>query len=76
MLARLQQPRDLHGDRRTARDDVAAGGELNRRASERQRIDAVMAAEPFVFVGEEQRQETRIDILRLAGSRQRPSSVA
>src|SRR4029077_11009828 len=74
MLARLQQPCDLHGDRRTAGDDVATGCELNRRATERQRIDAVMAAEPLVFVGEEQRQETRIDTL--PRRREPPASVA
>ena len=53
---------------------MATGRELNRRASERQRIDAVMAAEPLVFVGEEQRQKTRIDIL--LARREPPASVA
>src|SRR4029077_6601717 len=74
MLAGLQQPGDLHGERRTAGDDVATGRELNRRASERQRIDAVMAAEPLVFVGKKQRKETRIDIL--LGRREPPASIA
>jgi len=32
-----------------------------------------LAAKPFVFVGEEQRQETRIDILRVG--REPPASV-
>ena len=43
------------------------------RASERQRIDAVMLAEAFVLVGEQQRQETRIDVLRRR--REPPASV-
>ena len=42
LMPRLHQPRQLHRDGRAARDDVAAGAELKRRPSERQRIDAAV----------------------------------
>ena len=41
---------------------MAGGGKLNRGTSQGQRIDADVAVEPFVFIGEKQLQEARIDI--------------
>ena len=61
--ARLQQPGDLHGDRRAARDDAPAGDELNRGARHRQRVDARMGAEAPVLVGEQHLDIAWIDVL-------------
>ena len=70
--ARLQEPRDLHGQGGRARHDAAVGGELQERAAERQRIDAAMAHEAPVLVREQHRQETRIDV----GARRRQPPAA
>ncbi len=50
MLARLQQPRHLHSEGGAAGNDMAAAGKLSDRARHRHRVDAVMAAEAFVFI--------------------------
>ena len=74
MLARLQQPRHLHGDGRAAGDDVAAAGELCGGARHGHRVDAVMGPETFVFIRKQQFQEPRIDIF--LGRRQPPAPLA
>ena len=71
--ARLEQPRDLHGDGRAARHDAAVRDELERRAGDRQRIDAVVLAEALVLVGDQQIEIARIDVLH--GRGQSPASV-
>ena len=43
-VARLEQPRDLHGQGRAAGNDAAVADELNGRAHHRQRIDAPVLA--------------------------------
>ena len=71
---RLEQARDLHGQRRAAGDDAAVARELPGRARHRQRIDAAMRSGS---AGPRRRaacREARIDIgRRSTGSRQRPS---
>ena len=75
-LPRLEQARDLHGERRAAGDDAAMRDELARRAHRRERIDAAMVAEALVLIGEQHLEVARIDVCsRVAGSRQRPSLV-
>ncbi len=75
MMARLlHQPRELHGDGRAAGNDVAAGHQLIGRARQRQRIDAGMRSEALVFIGEQQVQIGRIDVL-LRVDRQPPAAV-
>ncbi len=71
--ARLEQPRDLHGDGRAARYDAAVRDELERRARDRERIDAEVRAEALVFVRDQQIEIARIDILH--GRRQAPAPV-
>ena len=73
LAARLQEPRHLHGQRRGARHDAAVHEQLRRGAGERQRIDAVVVEEAAVLVGEQHRQEARIDIR--AGRRQPPAAL-
>ncbi len=74
--ARLEQPRHLHGDGRGPGHDAAVAHELRHCAAERERIDAGMRAEALVLVGEQQLEKARIDIVAVAGNRQRPSGVA
>ena len=74
MLARLQQPRHLHGDGRTAGDDVAVAGELECGTAERQQIDAMMLGKAFVLIGKQQLQKARIDVF--LGRRQPPAPLA
>ena len=71
--ARLEQARDLHGDGRAARDDAAMGDELQRRAPNRERIDAKMLAEALVLVRDQQVEIARIDVGD--GRRQPPAPV-
>ena len=61
LAPRLHQPRQLHRDGRAAGDDVAAAAELQRRAPERQRIDAAMRPEPAVFIRQQQLEISGID---------------
>ena len=63
LAARLQQARDLHGQRRAAGDDAPVGREQPRRTHQRQRIDAAMRIKAFVLVGDEQCNEARIDVV-------------
>src|ERR1700687_2114539 len=63
MLARLQQPRHLHGQGRTARYDMAAGGKLDSRPRQRHRIDAMVRTKAFVLIGKQHLQKARVDIL-------------
>ena len=51
MAVRLQQTRHLHGQGRTAGDDVAGVDELERRARQGERVDAPVAVEALVFIG-------------------------
>ena len=68
------QPRHLHGERRAAGDDVAAGAdELARGAHHAPPVDAAMLGEAPVLVGDEHVEEARIDVgLR---HRQAPAAV-
>ena len=60
--ARLKQARDLHRDGRAAGNNAAICDKLERRAHDRERIDAVMLAETLVFVRDQQIEIARIDI--------------
>ena len=60
--ARLEQPRDLHGDGRAARHDAAVRDELHGSARDRERIDADVLAEALVLVGDQQVEIARIDV--------------
>src|SRR5260370_406988 len=71
--ARLDQSRDLHGQRRTAGHDVAANQPLPGRAHKRARVDAAMLIEPPVLIGDKHRQIARIDVMRRR--RQAPAPV-
>ena len=74
LAPRLHQPRQLHRNGRAAGDDVAAGAELQRRAPERQRIDAAMRPEPAVFIRQQQLEISGVDRgLRI--DRQPPAAV-
>ncbi len=72
-FARLDQPRQLHRQGRTARDDAAVAGELFRGPGERQEIDALMLPEPLVLIGHQHLDELRIDLIEVY--RQPPASV-
>ena len=61
---RLQHPRDLHGQRRRARDDAEIGDQLPGGAADGGDIDARMIAEAPVLIGEQQPHIARIDILQ------------
>ncbi len=71
--ARLEQPRDLHGDGRAARHDAAVRHELHGGARDRERIDADVLAEALVLVGDQQVEIARIDVGD--GRGQPPASV-
>ena len=59
----LEQAGDLHGERRAAGDDVAAGEhELPGGADHRLPVDAVMLGEAPVLVGDQHFEEARIDL--------------
>ena len=62
LAARLDQPSDLHGQRRAARDDMAMRDELQDGPAKCQRIDAVMVVETPVLIGDQHAQKLRIDI--------------
>ncbi len=63
VLARLQQPRDLHADRGRTGNDVAICRELPCSAAERERINPEMRWEAFIFIGKEQLEKPRVDVL-------------
>ena len=63
----------LHGDGRPARDNFAARDTLESRAQQRPRVDAPMAVETLVFVGEQQFEIARID--GVDGERQAPAAI-
>ncbi len=73
----FDQPRDLHGERRAARDDVAAGEhELARGAQHALPVDAGMGLEMLVLVGDQHLEEMADRPGRcVTGSRQMPSAV-
>src|SRR5271163_968465 len=73
LVARFDQPRDLHRQRRAAGDDVAARRPLPRGARHRPDIDALMIIEPAVLVADQHRKVARIDLARSDG--QSPASV-
>ena len=73
LVARFDQPRDLHRQRRAAGDDVAARRPLPRGARHRPDIDALMIIEPAVLVADQHREVARIDLARSDG--QSPASV-
>ena len=62
IVARFDQPRHLHRQRRSAGDDMAAREPLRRRARHRAPVDAVVLVEAPVLVGEQHREITRIDL--------------
>ncbi len=61
-VARLDQARHLHRQRRAAGDDAAMADELQKSTAERHRVDAVMIEEAPVLIGNQHAQELRIDI--------------
>ena len=66
-LARLHQPRQLHRQRRAARDDAAVAGELAGGAQQRQDVDALMIPEALVLVGDQHLHELRVDLVEIGG---------
>ena len=70
--ARLEQPRHLHGEGRGARDDTALARPLRRGAQHRQGVDAGMAREALVLVGDQHAQVERIDLGRVDRQAPRP----
>ena len=58
----LEQPRDLHGEGRAARNDVPLAHELVSGAAERERIEAAMRRKALVLIGEERLEIARIDV--------------
>ena len=69
----LEQARDLHGQRRAARHDVAGGEGLRGGAGEGQRVDAGVAAEAAVLEGGELGEVARVD--GVERDRQPPAAV-
>ena len=61
----LQQPRDLHRQGRSARNDMALRDRLHRRAQQRPGIDAVMLIEPPVLIGDQHLQIGRVHLRRV-----------
>ena len=72
-VARFEQARNLHRQRRTAGDDAALTRPLQRRATHRDGIDAAMGAKAAIFVSIKQAKEFRID--GVGAQRQAPASV-
>ena len=70
---RLDEPRDLHGERRAAADHAAFDEPLRACADERADVDAVVLIEPPVLIGDEHREIARIDVVR--GRGQAPAPV-
>ncbi len=70
----LEQPRHLHGQRRTAGDDVPGNKQLTAGPDQRLPIDAVMQSEAPVLVGDKHREVARID--RLFLHRQPPAAFS
>ena len=68
-----QQPRHLHGDGRAARQRAPVAQQQPSGPPDRQRIDAVMAAEALVLEGDQHGEVARIDLLHLR--RQAPAAV-
>ena len=66
-FARLDQPRQLHRQRRAAGDDAAIAGELPCRAGKRQHVDAVMVPEALVLIGDQHLDELRVDLVEADG---------
>ncbi len=61
---RFDDARDLHGQGRTAGDDMPVAHELCERTCERHRIHARMPPEPAILVGQQRLQVQRRDIVR------------
>ena len=70
---RLDQPRDLHRQRRAAGHHMAAHQPLRAGANEGAKVDAVVLIKPPVLIGDEHRDIARIDVMR--GRRQSPASI-
>ena len=70
--ARLEQARDLHGERGTARDDAPVRDELERRAATASG-STPLVVEALVLVGDQQIEVTRIDVFH--GRGQPPAAV-
>jgi len=60
----VEDARDLHGQRRSARHDVPAQQPLSAGAQQRHRIDAGVAPEPAVFIVQQHLQVQRRDLFR------------
>jgi hypothetical protein len=71
---RFDDPRHLHGQRGTARDDAAVAQAAGETAQQRVRIHAGVAVEPAVLVGQQRLQVQRRHLLR--GGRVAPHAVA
>jgi hypothetical protein len=62
-VARLDQPCQLHRQRRASGDDMAAGRELESGSAKRQHIDAPVIPEALVLVGGEHVDELLVDLV-------------
>ena len=71
---RLEQPRQLHGQGRAARDPAGVDGVARRGADDRERVDAVVAPEPLVLERDQRRDQARVDLVER--DRQPPLVVA
>ena len=72
MLA-LKQARDLHGQRRAARDEALMLRHLHDGARDRLRVDAVMLVKPLILECEQHFQVVLVDVFRV--QRQAPLSI-
>ncbi len=63
VFAGLDQARELHRQRRAARDDAAVGGELRRGAAKREIVDAGVVEEALVLIGDQHLHELRVDLV-------------
>ena len=59
----VQQPRHLHRERGSARDDAALGQKTDQRTNDRRRVDADVRAETSIFIGDHGGDQVRIDLL-------------
>ena len=72
--ARLEQARDLHGERRGAGHVVAVQDELPARAQQRERVHARMLTKAPVLIGEQHIEVARINVI--GARRQAPAPVS
>jgi hypothetical protein len=70
----FDQAHHLHGQRRSARAQMAARGELQPGADHGERIDAVMSPETLVLIGEQHVEKAGVDVRHFC--RQAPAAVS